>query len=73
VAFVALFKELKQPQGKADHSKHLSDELRMLHLYSVALGHQENFVFMWGSMEFLYGKSKRKFRPRTGHEGPEGE
>jgi len=25
VTFVALFKELKQPHDKADHSKHLSD------------------------------------------------
>jgi hypothetical protein len=48
VAFVALFIELKQPQGKADHSKHLSDEFRTLHPYNVALRHQENFVFMWG-------------------------
>ena len=28
VAFVALFKELKRQQGKADHSKHLSDEFK---------------------------------------------
>lgn len=28
VAFVALFKELKQPQSKADQSKHLIDEFK---------------------------------------------
>jgi hypothetical protein len=28
---------------------------------------------MWRSMELLYGESKRKFRPRTEHEGSEGE
>ena len=28
VGFLALFTELKQPQGKADHSKHLSDEFK---------------------------------------------
>jgi hypothetical protein len=43
----------------------------MLHLYIAALGHEENFVFMRGSMEHLYSKSEGEFHPRTVHEDPE--
>jgi hypothetical protein len=73
VAFVAIFTELKQPQGKADHSAHLSDEFKKV--TSTQRGSwTPRILFLCGfHWSIVYGTGKGKFHPSTGLESPEGE
>ena len=62
VAFVALFKELKQPQGKADQSKHLIDEFKNVTSIQCGSWTPRKFCFFGGvQWSFFMAKVKVNF------------